>query len=96
MKACHACELTYAFNNLAYEDGAPFDPVLTKRFSNIFVNFARTGDPSVEGLDIPEYEKKDRSTLIVDHDSRICVEKNPLAGETELLLPTYYDFFLKK
>lgn len=96
MKACHACELTYAFNNLVYEDGAPFDPVLTKRFSNIFVNFARTGNPSIEGLDIPEYDKTDRSTLIVGRDSEIYVEKNPLPKETELLLPTYYDFFLKK
>ena len=96
MKACHSCELTYAFNNSAYEDGAPYDPVLTKRFSNIFVNFARTGDPSIEGIDIPEYEETERSTIIVGRDSQISVETNPLAKETELLLPTYYDFFLKK
>lgn len=76
--------------------GAPYDPVLTKRFSNILVNFARTGNPSIEGLDIPEYGKNDRSTIIVGRDSQIYVEKNPLAKETELLLPTYYDFFLKK
>lgn len=96
MKACHACELTYAFNNLVYKDGAPFDSVLTKRFSNIFVNFARTGNPSIEGLDIPEYDKTDRSTVIVGRNAEIYVEKNPLPKETELLLPTYYDFFLKK
>lgn len=96
MKACHACELTYAFNNLVYKDGAPFDSVLTKRFSNIFVNFARTGNPSIEGLDIPQYDKTDRSTLIVGRDAEIYVEKNPLPKETELLLPTYHEFFLKK
>lgn len=96
MKACHACELTYAFNNLTYEDGAPFDSVLTKRFSNILVNFARTGDPSIEGLDIPEYDRTDRSTLIVGRDSKIFIEKNPLSKETELLLPTFYDYFLKR
>lgn len=96
LKACHACELTYAFNNLAYTDGSPFDPVLTKRFSNILVNFARGGNPGIEGLDIPEYEKTNRSTIIIDRDSEIYVENNPLAMETELLLPTYHDFFLKK
>lgn len=96
LKACHACELTYAFNNMSVENGAPYDPVLTKRFSNILVNFARTGNPSIEGLDIPEYDKTDRSTVIVGRDSKIYVEKNPLSKETELLLPTYYSFFLKK
>lgn len=96
VKACHACELTYAFNNLSYENGGPYDPLLTKRFSNIIVNFARTGDPSIEGLTIPEYDKNDRSTIIVGRDSKIIVEKNPLTMVTGLLLPTYYDFFLKK
>ncbi len=96
LKACHACELTYAFNNLTYKKGAPYDPVLTKRFSNILVNFARTGNPSIEGLDIPEYDKTDRSTIIIGRNSEIYIEKDPLPKETELLLPTYYDFFLKK
>lgn len=96
MKACHGCELTYAFNNVAYKDGAPYDPVLTRRFSNILVNFARTGDPSIEGLEASEYDKTDRSTIVIGRDSEICVEKNPLPKETELLLPTYYDYFLKK
>ncbi len=96
LKACHACELTYAFNNLEYGTGAPFDPVLTGRFSNIFVNFARTGNPSIEGLDVPEYEKTERSTIVVGRDSEISVEKNPLPKETELLLPVFYDFFLKR
>ena len=96
VKAGHACELTYAFNNAGYEKGGPYDSALAKRFSNIFVNFARTGNPSIEGLDIPEYEKNDRSTIIVGRDSLIYVEKNPLAKETELLLPTYYNFFLQR
>ena len=96
MKACHACELTYAFNNLAYKEGGPYDPVLTKRFSNILVNFARTGNPSIEGLNIPEYDKTNRSTLIIGRDSKIYIEESPLPKETELLLPTFYDYFLKR
>ena len=96
MKACHACELTYAFNNSSYVGEGPYDPVLTRRFSNILVNFARNGDPGIEGLEFPEYDKNNRSTIIVGRDSEIYVEKNPLAMETELLLPTYYDFFLKR
>ncbi len=96
LKACHACELTYAFNNLAYEPGAPYDPILTKHFSNILVNFARTGNPGIEGLNIPEYDKINRSTLIIGRDSKIYVEENPLPKETEFLLPTYYDYFLNR
>lgn len=96
MKACHACELTYAFNNSSYVGEGPYDSVLTRRFSNILVNFARNGDPGIEGLEFPEYDKNNRSTIIVGRDSEIYVEKNPLAMETELLLPTYYDFFLKR
>lgn len=96
MKACHACELTYAFNNMAYESGGPYDPELTKRFSNMLVNFARTGDPSIEGVEVPQYEKSNRSTIMIGRDASIYVEQNPCAKETELLLPTYYDYFLKK
>ena len=96
MKACHSCEVTYAFNNLEYETGAPYDPVLTKRFSNIFVNFARTGNPSIEGLEVPQYEKTNRSTIVVERDCSIDIEQNPNARLADLLLPTYYDFYLKK
>lgn len=60
------------------------------------MNFARTGDPSIEGLDIPEYDRTDRNTLIIGRDSKIYIEKNPLPKETELLLPTFYDYFLKR
>lgn len=96
MKACHSCEVTYAFNNLEYKNGGPFDPELTKKFSNIFVNFARTGNPSIEGLDVPQYEKTNRSTIVVDRDCSISVVDNPNPKQTELLLPSYYDFYLKK
>ena len=50
----------------------------------------------IEGPDVPEYGKTGRSTIVIGRDSEIYVENNPLSKETELLLPTYYDYFLKK
>lgn len=69
--------------------------MLTKKFSNILVNFARTGNPSIEELKVPEYDTLNRSTIMIDSNAKLFVEQNPLAKETELLLPTYYDFYLK-
>lgn len=45
---------------------------------------APVGNPSIEGLDVPEYEKS------------INIEQNPTAKQTELLLPSYHDFYLKR
>lgn len=96
MKACHACELTYVFNNLEYEDGGPFDPVLTKRFSNAFVNFARTGNPGAEGCEWPEYDLQTRRTFMVGRDGSVSVEEYPFRERTELLRDLAYKAFLRR
>lgn len=96
MKACHACELTYAFNNLGYEDGAPYDPVLTRQFSNAFVNFARTGNPGIEDCEWPEYDLQSRKTFMVGRDAGLSVEDYPFKERTELLMPLFYKSFLKR
>lgn len=96
MKACHACELTYVFNNLEYEDGGPFDPVLTRQISNAFVNFARTGNPGIEDCGWPEYDLQTRKTFMVGPDGGLSVEDYPFGERTELILPAFYKSFLRR
>lgn len=57
---------------------------------------APVGNPSIEGLDVPEYEKTCRSTIVIERDCSINIEQNPTAKQTELLLPSYHDFYLKR
>lgn len=96
LKACHACEVTYAFNNSVTTEWGHHDPDLTLKFSNAFVNFARTGNPSIPGAVCPQYDAKNRSTLYMDRDGNVSVVNNPLGRQTELLLPTYKQYFLNR
>lgn len=94
--ACHACELTYAFNNLACEEGGPFDPTLTKQFSTAFTNFARTGDPNQDGLAWAPYTPEGVNTMIIGRDASMKMGKTPRQSQVDMLLPHYLKFYFNK
>lgn len=94
--ACHACELTYAFNNLAYEYGAPYDPALTKHFSKAFTNFARTGNPSQEGIDWTTYQPEGVNTMVIGKDCSMTMQPTPRQNQVDMLLPYYLKFYFNK
>lgn len=94
--ACHACELTYAFNNLVYETGAPFDPVLTKQFSTAFTNYARTGNPSQEGIEWGTYQPEGINTMVIGRDGSMSMQPTPRKAQADMLLPYYLRFYFRK
>lgn len=94
--ACHACELTYAFNNLVHKKGAPYDPTLTKQFSTAFTNFARTGNPSQEGIDWAVYKPEGVNTMIIGKDCSMKMGETPRQAQVDLLLPHYLNFYFNK
>jgi para-nitrobenzyl esterase len=85
--ACHAVELSYVFGNLdeTIYTGAPSDPALAAQVMEMWANFARTGDPSTEGLHWPLYDTRDRLTMVLCKESR--VESDVLSKQRKLLMP---------
>lgn len=87
-KACHAVELAYVFYNLdeTIYTGERADEGLAKAVSTMWVNFAKTGNPSLEDIKLSKYDKKKRSTIIFEKD-KIREEKEVLEEQRDLLSP---------
>lgn len=65
----HGAELPYVFNNL---NGSDEEQALADKMSQAWINFAKTGKPSAEGL--PEWEAYTResgATMIIDTQSNL-------------------------
>ncbi len=65
--ACHAVELAYVFGNLneTIYTGNNIDASLSQKVQNMWVNFARTGDPSIDGYKWDEYNTSSRMTMVL-------------------------------
>ena len=87
-KACHAVELAYVFYNI--EDtiytGEPADEELARNVSNMWVNFAKTGDPSLEDIKWDGFDSKDRKCIVFKKD-KIQIKEDILKEQRELLFP---------
>lgn len=87
-KACHAVELAYVFYNI--EDtiytGEKADEELARNVSNMWVNFAKTGNPSLESIKWHKYDKKERKTITFKKGD-IKEEYNILSNQREILWP---------
>ena len=71
--ACHAIELAYVFNNLD-EDifiGNKINKELANEVQDMWVNFARYGDPSTAKHKWEQYDSKTRKTMILDDNIRM-------------------------
>ena len=65
--ACHAVELAYVFGNIdeTIYTGERADEALSDMVMQMWTNYARTGDPSVEGLEWKPYSAQDRQTMVL-------------------------------
>jgi para-nitrobenzyl esterase len=81
LKCCHALEIPFVFDNveIASITGQREDrPQLTEAFSEAWIAFARSGNPSHAGIpEWPAYNAKERPTMIFDVPCR--VEQDPRA-----------------
>ncbi len=85
--ACHAVELAYVFGNLheTIYTGEPGDPELSRKVQDMWANFARTGNPEVQGLTWPLYDAGQRQTMVI---ARQCgIERDLLKEQRETLTP---------
>ena len=87
MGACHASEVAYVFHN---EEETGFsgtvDVDIADQLCEAWVNFAKTGDPSVGDFEWTKYDTTDRNTLVITKDGLEMVS-DPLGDQRELLLP---------
>lgn len=77
--AWHCSELPYVFANAGLvktaTGGGGEALALSKKMSQAWVNFARSGKPSAEGLpDWPSYTTEKPSTMVFDKDSRVALD----------------------
>ena len=87
-KACHAVELAYVFYNIddTIYTGEPADEELARTVSNMWVQFAKTGDPSIEGVSWSKYDVNNRKTIIFKKGD-VKEEGDILSKQRELLFP---------
>lgn len=87
-KACHAVELAYVFYNIdeTIYTGEKADESLARTVSNMWVNFAKTGNPSTEDIIWNKYDEKERKTIIFKKDN-IKEESDILKEQREALFP---------
>ena len=75
LRATHGTEMPFVFRHLdgfgaMNGDGAK-QRELMEKFSQAWINFARTGNPSQKGLAWPRYDTKERRTMIFDAETRV-------------------------
>lgn len=85
--ACHAVELAYVFNNPqeTIYTGEGVNQELAAQVQQMWVNFAKTGDPSIDGIAWETYTREHRNTIILDET--IHAEKNLKETGRRLLTP---------
>lgn len=85
--ACHAVELAYVFGNTqdTVFTGEPVSEELSKMVQQMWVNFARCGDPSLPDLKWPRYNKRSRKTMVISETPH--VERDPRGDIRKLLYP---------
>ena len=85
--ACHAVELAYVFNNLddSVYTGEQADAQLAATVQEMWVNFAKNGDPSTEAYKWEEYGKDTRQTMVLGED--IHLVSDPMSQQRILIEP---------
>ncbi|MCQ2376913.1 MAG: carboxylesterase family protein, partial [Methanocorpusculum sp.] len=68
-------------------EGHVVDPVLADQIASMWINFAKTGDPSIEGFTWSEYTLEDRATMVVGNDSSLSMVNDPKGEQRVTLMP---------
>ena len=86
-KACHAVELAYVFGNLdeTLYTGERADETISDMVMQLWTNFARSGDPSAEGLEWKPYDKRARNSMVISENPHLS--KDVLRMQRKLLSP---------
>lgn len=91
LSAVHAVELPYVFNNLENDIyTGEVDPAVAAKAQESWVNFAKTGDPSISEAEWRAYDTDARYTMAIEKDGWGCIS-DPSKAARELLEKAYGD-----
>ena len=89
--ACHAVEVSYVLNNLHWPEvsGPEQDQKFADALQRMWINFAKTGDPSIPGIEWPEFTKENWNVMVLDDGAKggFRIDNTMLKDEMELALP---------
>jgi para-nitrobenzyl esterase len=89
--AVHAVELAYVFNNPDDDIYAgTVDLETAGLVQESWINFAKTGDPSIDGVEWKQYNTDTRDTMVIKKDRWECVS-DPSKTARELLEKAFGD-----
>lgn len=84
--ACHASELAYVFHNLEDEQfSGTVVPKIADQMCGAWTSFAKTTNPTYNGVEWPEYNVETRKTMFFNNDSTFEVVNDPMKTERELI-----------
>ncbi|MBQ9577709.1 MAG: carboxylesterase family protein [Muribaculaceae bacterium] len=84
--ACHGAEVSYVLNTgRQIKGGDEHNPQLAADVQQMWVNFAATGNPSVDGQYWPAYESTQRATMLLGDSIRL--EDDPASRQRQLIAP---------
>ena len=89
-QAGHASEISYVTGNTNHTCfSGNVDVALSNQIQDMWANFARTGDPSANGIQWDPYDSKDRATMTMDldNDGALKMVNDPLKEQRELIEP---------
>ena len=92
--ACHAVELAYVFRNPQADmyTGGVYNERLADTVQEMWVNFARTGDPGTEEYPWEPYTRDSRMTMVLGEEIGMTEDLKPEQRElTEPLLHHYFN-----
>ena len=90
--ACHGAEVCYVLNTgRQIKNGEVPDPLLGSQVQQMWVNFAKTGNPSIQGHYWPAYETTQRASMMVARDI-LEVENDRLGNQRQLIAPLMREY----
>ena len=91
--ACHAIELAYVFNNPQADiyTGERYNEELADTVQEMWLNFARTGDPSTEAYPWEPYTAGSRKTMVLGEE--IGMTEDLKQEQREMIEPLLHHYF---
>lgn len=91
--ACHAIELSYVFNNpqVTIYTGGRYNEKLADTVQDMWVNFARTGDPSTKDYAWEPYTADSRKTMLLGEE--IGMTEDLKQEQRETISPLTHHYF---
>ena len=89
--ACHGAEVSYVLNTgRQIKSGDEHNPQLAADVQQMWVNFAATGNPSIEGHYWPAYESTQRGTMLLGDSIRL--ENDPASRQRQHIAPLMREY----